>query len=86
MPRVSGLCTQAGRFLIRLVANRVDMITVRDPDSRDELVSLGVKRPPVYVTADPVLGLDPAPHRSQQGAGKFWPPWGSKAVPWQGFP
>ncbi|HPZ43176.1 MAG TPA: polysaccharide pyruvyl transferase CsaB [Bacillota bacterium] len=52
--------TRLGRFLIRLVANRVDMVTVRDPDSRDELVSLGVKRPPVYVTADPVLGLDPA--------------------------
>ena len=52
--------TNLGRFLIRLVVNRVSTITVRDPDSRDELVSIGVKRPPVYVTADPVLGLDPA--------------------------
>ena len=36
--------TNLGRFLIRLVVNRVSTITVRDPDSRDELVSIGVKR------------------------------------------
>lgn len=51
--------TAFGRFLVRLVANRVDMITVRDPDSLAELRALGVTRPPGEVTADPVLGLDP---------------------------
>ncbi|MCL6635949.1 MAG: polysaccharide pyruvyl transferase family protein, partial [Peptococcaceae bacterium] len=52
--------TAAGRALVRLVADRVDAITVRDPDSKEELAALGVVRPPVHVTADPVLGLDPA--------------------------
>lgn len=49
-----------GRFLVRLVANRVDVITVRDTDSKDELVAIGVTRPRIHVTADPVLGLDPS--------------------------
>lgn len=52
--------TSLGKGLVRRVANRVSAITVRDSDSRDELVSLGVTRPPVYVTADPVLGLEPS--------------------------
>lgn len=52
--------TALGKKLVRLVANRVNAITVRDPDSREELAALGVTRPPIEVTADPVLGLDPA--------------------------
>lgn len=52
--------TTLGRALVRLVANRVNAITVRDSDSRDELLALGVTRPPVFVTADPVLGLEPS--------------------------
>jgi len=51
--------TVVGKFLIKLIGNRVDLITVRDADSRLELFDLGVNRPPVYVTADPALGLDP---------------------------
>jgi polysaccharide pyruvyl transferase CsaB len=47
-----------GKALVRQVANRVNTITVRDPDSRDELNALGVTRPRLEVTADPVLGLD----------------------------
>lgn len=49
---------QWGRVLVRSVANRVDLITVRDPDSRDLLRQIGVTRPPVHLTADPVLGLE----------------------------
>jgi len=45
------------RRLTRAVADRVTLITVRDEDSRRELERLGVKRPPVMVTADPVLGM-----------------------------
>lgn len=52
--------TVVGKALVRLVANRVNAITVRDPDSKEELAVMGVTRPPVYVTADPVLGLDPS--------------------------
>lgn len=48
-----------GRLLVRLVVGRaVGHITVRDPDSKEELVRLGVAENRVEVTADPVLGLD----------------------------
>ena len=50
--------TGLGRNLMRLVANRVDLITVRDRESKEELSELGVARPVVEVTADPALGLD----------------------------
>ncbi len=52
--------TAWGKNMVRIVANRVDAITVRDTDSREELTALGVTRPAIEVTADPVLGLDPA--------------------------
>ncbi|MCG9966455.1 polysaccharide pyruvyl transferase CsaB [Pelotomaculum terephthalicicum JT] len=51
--------TALGRTAVRLVVNHVNAVTVRDADSKSELVSLGVKRPHVQVTADPVLGLEP---------------------------
>jgi len=50
--------TALGRVLMKNVVNRVDFITVRDEDSREELRRLGITRPPVRVTADPALGLD----------------------------
>ena len=45
------------KILVRLVANRADLITLRDDQSRDELVQLGVSQPEMLVTADPVLGF-----------------------------
>lgn len=50
--------TALGRRLMRLVANKVDLITVRDRESKEELADLKVVRPEVEVTADPALGLD----------------------------
>ncbi|KJR97410.1 MAG: polysaccharide pyruvyl transferase [Peptococcaceae bacterium BRH_c4a] len=50
--------TGLGRTLMRLVANKVGFITVRDGESKAELFDLGVVRPKVEVTADPALGLD----------------------------
>jgi polysaccharide pyruvyl transferase CsaB len=47
-----------GKTLTRLVVNSVDMITLRDTASADLLRQLGVNRPPVEVTADPVFGLE----------------------------
>lgn len=44
---------------MRYIGNTVDLITVRDEGSRQELVRLGVRRPPIHVTADPVLALNP---------------------------
>ncbi len=59
--------TALGRTLMRLVVNRVDMITVRDRESKDELAGLGVVRPRVEVTADPALGLDVAEIKPEPG-------------------
>ncbi|MEN6391540.1 MAG: polysaccharide pyruvyl transferase CsaB [Syntrophomonas sp.] len=47
------------RLLMRLVANRVDLISLRDRESAHLLQEIGVKRPPVMITADPVLALQP---------------------------
>lgn len=58
---VGPLRTGAGRFLTRTVLNRVQAVTVRDEASRALLWELGVRRPPVEVTADPVLGLEIEP-------------------------
>lgn len=52
--------TPLGLWLTRVVSNRVDLITVRDQASRDDLLAMGVNRPPLVVTADPVLALNPS--------------------------
>jgi polysaccharide pyruvyl transferase CsaB len=49
-----------GRALVPLVVNRVDRITVRDPEAADALRRLGVHRPPITVTADAALALGPS--------------------------
>ncbi|HZK86384.1 MAG TPA: polysaccharide pyruvyl transferase CsaB [Syntrophomonas sp.] len=45
------------RWLLGRVANRVNLITLRDQASRDFMLQLGVRRPPLKVTADPVFAL-----------------------------
>ncbi len=50
------------RALTRLIANRVNLITVRDEASREELARMGVTKPPTYVTADPAFLLEPPDH------------------------
>ncbi len=40
------------------ILNKVDIITLRDPESKQELDSLGVAKPQISVTADPVFGID----------------------------
>ncbi len=47
------------KLLMRLVANRVDLITLRDSASSRFLFEMGVSRPPMLVTADPVFSLEP---------------------------
>ncbi|MCR4402076.1 MAG: polysaccharide pyruvyl transferase CsaB [Firmicutes bacterium] len=49
------------RWLVRLVANGATAITVRDEPSRRLLEAIGVRRPPVQVTADPVFGMELSP-------------------------
>ena len=45
------------RGIMRYIGNMVDLITVRDTGSREELKRLQVTKPPIYVTADPVLAM-----------------------------
>ena len=45
---------------IRKVLSRVDLITLREQSSYDELQTIGVAGPPIHVTADPAFTLVPA--------------------------
>ena len=49
------------RFFCGKILDRVDQITLREPDSLEELKKMGVTRPPALVTADPAIGLAPCP-------------------------
>lgn len=57
---VGPLRLERSRRLTASVANRLDVITVRDSASADLLRAIGVNRPPIEVTADPALLLSPA--------------------------
>ena len=45
----------------RVIDKNVDVITLRDQASRQELESLGVTRPRIVLAADPAVALPPAP-------------------------
>ena len=45
--------------MIRYIANRVDTITVRDQQSGEEMKQYGIRKAPIYVTADPALTINP---------------------------
>lgn len=42
------------------VLNKTDVITLRDPEAMEVLKSIGVTKPKIKVSADPVLGMDVA--------------------------
>lgn len=48
------------RLRVRTVLQSVDLITLREDGSRSELKRLGVTKPPIYVTADPALAIEPS--------------------------
>lgn len=52
---------QRNKRLARYVLEKVDYITVRDQLSLELLGDLGVQKPPIQLTADPVLLLEPPP-------------------------
>ncbi|MZP29534.1 polysaccharide pyruvyl transferase CsaB [Heliobacterium undosum] len=56
-----------GKWLIRLISNRVDLITLRDAASARRLKAMGVTDPQICVTGDPVFALVPeqSGHRPQ---------------------
>ncbi|MEW5763106.1 MAG: polysaccharide pyruvyl transferase CsaB [Bacillota bacterium] len=80
------------RWLTRRIVSRVDLVTLRDPASRQELEGLGVKAP-IYVTADPVLGVSTTPGDLARGreilaraGGGGQPALGISLRPWAGAP
>ena len=48
-------------WLMKVILNRVNLITVRDKGSLDELRRLKITVPKIFCTADPVLALNPVP-------------------------
>lgn len=47
------------RWCTRLIINRVNLVTVRDLGSLNELKLLNIVKPPTFCTADPVLAMKP---------------------------
>jgi polysaccharide pyruvyl transferase CsaB len=60
---VGPLLSDEGKSLTRLAFEHADLATVRDPESRDLLVEIGVPADRIRLTADPAFGLaaDPGP-------------------------
>ncbi|MCR5559954.1 MAG: polysaccharide pyruvyl transferase CsaB [Schwartzia sp.] len=56
---IGPVCGGFARWLMTAISSRVSLITVRDHGSLEELKSLSVSRPPIEVTADPVLAIHP---------------------------
>ncbi|QGU00489.1 Polysaccharide pyruvyl transferase CsaB [Candidatus Syntrophocurvum alkaliphilum] len=48
------------KFLMHHIANKVDLITLRDNDSISLLKEMNITKPPIKVTADPVFTLEPS--------------------------
>ncbi len=46
-------------WLMNFIVNRVDLITVRDKGSLEELRRLNITKPKIFCTADPVLAIKP---------------------------
>lgn len=65
---IGPLQTGAGRRLVAATTRGVRAVTVRDQESLQDLRALGVKRPSLEVTADPVLGLHPGAIDPAMGA------------------
>ena len=47
------------RKFIKWVVNHVDVITVRDFQSKEDLQLFGIDKAPIYVTADPAITINP---------------------------
>lgn len=53
--------------LIKHIVNQVDIITVRDDDSKQDLQKLKIEKPPIFVTADPALTINPKDFSLKKG-------------------
>lgn len=50
---------RVARKLMQILGNQLNLITVRDHGSLEELVNLGIDKPHIECTADPVLAIKP---------------------------
>lgn len=57
---IGPICTESNKKLTGRVVSMADVISVRDSDSKKELVSLGVDESRVIVSADPVFLMSPS--------------------------
>lgn len=55
---IGPLKNEKNRKITAKILNKVDLITLRDEDSKKELEGLGVSRPKIALTADPAFGLE----------------------------
>lgn len=46
------------RKLVKFILSRVDAITVRDKNSKIDLVSMGINKEKIFLTADPVVAME----------------------------
>jgi len=49
-----------GRALTKFIVDKVELISIRDKGSERELKEIGIKKPPIYLTSDPVFSLTSA--------------------------
>lgn len=68
---VGPINTSQGKWLMRWIANKVDLITVRDEASKKLLQQLGVNKPEIRLTVDAVLGIDRNKINPQPGEKKL---------------
>ena len=54
---IGPICHESNHKKIRTVLNEVDLITLREPSSLEELKRFGVNKPRILVTADPAFHL-----------------------------
>ncbi|MGI6702483.1 MAG: polysaccharide pyruvyl transferase CsaB [Clostridia bacterium] len=56
---IGPITKRANRVLTKSILNRVNAITVRDEQSVEDLKSMEISGPPIYMTSDPVVTLKP---------------------------
>ena len=64
---VGPITKEVSKKLVQVIVNKVDIITVRDKESEDDLRNLGVKKAPIYITADPAVMINQSHIDSTQG-------------------
>ncbi|MBU0567058.1 polysaccharide pyruvyl transferase CsaB [bacterium] len=64
---IGPLRRRMSRWLVKRILNRTSGIMVRDRTSLELLKGLRVDKPEIYLTADPVLSLEPPPIKDRDG-------------------